>query len=32
MAHHANEDSRGKPGNYTMMQFFEWYAEGDGVH
>lgn len=19
-------------GNYTMMQFFEWYAEGKGVH
>ncbi|WVF67353.1 hypothetical protein IAT40_002108 [Kwoniella sp. CBS 6097] len=32
MAHHANEDHRGKPGNYTMMQFFEWYAPGDGVH
>ncbi|EIW72207.1 alpha-amylase [Tremella mesenterica] len=32
MAHHANEDDRGRPGNYTMMQFFEWYCEGDGVH
>lgn len=20
------------PGNFTMMQFFEWYAPGEGVH
>ncbi|WVQ75657.1 hypothetical protein IAR50_005286 [Cryptococcus sp. DSM 104548] len=32
MAHHANEDHRGKPGNFTMMQYFEWYAPGGGVH
>ncbi|OCF61510.1 alpha-amylase [Kwoniella mangroviensis CBS 10435] len=32
MAHHANEDARGKPGNYTMMQYFEWYCPSGGVH
>ncbi|ORX40476.1 putative alpha-amylase [Kockovaella imperatae] len=32
MAHHANEEHWGRPTNFTMMQFFEWYAEGKGVH
>ncbi|ODN77445.1 hypothetical protein L202_04623 [Cryptococcus amylolentus CBS 6039] len=32
MAHHANEEHHGKPGNFTMMQYFEWYAPGGGVH
>ncbi|KAL7420645.1 hypothetical protein Q5752_004596 [Cryptotrichosporon argae] len=32
MAHHANEDHRGKPGNFTMMQYFEWYIAADGQH
>ncbi|KAK4687650.1 alpha-amylase, partial [Tremellales sp. Uapishka_1] len=32
MAHLANEHHRGKPGNFTMMQYFEWYCEGNGVH
>ncbi|KAK1922270.1 putative alpha-amylase [Papiliotrema laurentii] len=32
MASHQNEEYKGKPGNFTMMQYFEWYAEGGGVH
>ncbi|KAF8320734.1 putative alpha-amylase [Clavulina sp. PMI_390] len=34
MAHHANADyvQRSPDSNFTMMQAFEWYCEGGGVH
>jgi alpha-amylase len=33
MATHANEEYSGKKDqNYTMLQAFEWYIDGGGVH
>lgn len=37
MAHHANlayskKTTEGQPLNYTIMQGFEWYTPGGGVH
>ncbi|KAJ7150950.1 alpha-amylase [Mycena crocata] len=32
MSSHANAEYSGKDQNYTMLQAFEWYIEGGGVH
>ncbi|KAJ6532771.1 alpha-amylase [Mycena vulgaris] len=32
MSAHANAEYSGKDQNYTMLQSFEWYIEGGGVH
>ncbi|KZT62429.1 glycoside hydrolase family 13 protein [Calocera cornea HHB12733] len=32
MSHDANAAYSGVEGNHTMMQAFEWYCEGGGVH